>query len=208
MQQNPSNNHTAKHAMKRRSDQTDAAPCVPLALGREGQQAAAAEARGLPWNAVELQMLRGMADSLKLACVEQNLRVRQYVPIGELVPGMAYLVRRLLENTSNESWLRSGFAKNADLDALLASPDATEDRRWDALLAPEHHALTPPEAGVGDGQLFFNEPLRDFARAAGLRAGDFARGLRAGDALRAPPADWRRVATMAAACSWFLAAMR
>lgn len=162
-----------------------------LALGSHNVRSiaatlAAAEARGLPWNAVELQMLRGMADSLKLACVEQNLRVRQYVPIGELVPGMAYLVRRLLENTSNESWLRSGFAKNADLDALLASPDATEDRRWDALLAPEHHALTPPEAGVGDGQLFFNEPLRDFARAAARDA--FATAVRNFN-MPAAPAD-------------------
>ena len=40
--------------------------------------------------------------------------------------------------------------------------------------------------------------LGDLARAAGLRAGDLARGLRAGEAARAPPADWRRVATMRA----------
>ena len=47
----------------------------------------------------------------------------------------------------------------------------------------------------------------DLARAAGLRAGDLARGLRAGDAARAPPADWRRVATISATCFWLLAAM-
>ena len=29
--------------------------------------------------------------------------------IGQLLPGMAYLVRRLLENTSNESFLRASF---------------------------------------------------------------------------------------------------
>ena len=34
-------------------------------------------------------------------------RVRVYTPYGELLPGMAYLVRRLLENTSNESFLRA-----------------------------------------------------------------------------------------------------
>jgi len=29
-------------------------------------------------------------------------RVRDYCPVGEVLPGMSYLVRRLLENTSNE----------------------------------------------------------------------------------------------------------
>ena len=37
-------------------------------------------------------------------------RVRIYTPYGELLPGMAYLVRRLLENTSNDSFLRQGFS--------------------------------------------------------------------------------------------------
>ena len=34
-----------------------------------------------------------------------GLRVRAYCPVGDLVAGMAYLVRRLLENTSNDSFL-------------------------------------------------------------------------------------------------------
>ena len=42
-------------------------------------------------------------------------RVRIYAPVGELVPGMAYLVRRLLENTSNESFLRHRFAEGKEL---------------------------------------------------------------------------------------------
>ncbi len=53
-------------------------------------------------------MLHGMADQLKYAAVAMGLRIREYVPVGEMIPGMAYLVRRLLENTSNESWLRAG----------------------------------------------------------------------------------------------------
>ena len=36
---------------------------------------------------------------------KRGLRVRTYCPVGDLVAGMAYLVRRLLENTSNESFL-------------------------------------------------------------------------------------------------------
>jgi RHH-type proline utilization regulon transcriptional repressor/proline dehydrogenase/delta 1-pyrroline-5-carboxylate dehydrogenase len=44
-----------------------------------------------------------------------------YSPVGDLVAGMAYLVRRLLENTSNESFLFAQ-AEGASLDELLAQP--------------------------------------------------------------------------------------
>src|SRR4029078_11211437 len=67
---------------------------------------AAARARGLPERFVEFQALFGMADSLKTALVSLDQRVRVYGPFGELIPGMAYLVLRLLENTSNESFVR------------------------------------------------------------------------------------------------------
>ena len=40
-------------------------------------------------------------------CAPSRLRVRSYCPVGDLVAGMAYLVRRLLENTSNDSFLSS-----------------------------------------------------------------------------------------------------
>ncbi len=35
---------------------------------------------------------------------------------------MAYLVRRLLENTSNESWLKAGFMDNADVGSCSRPP--------------------------------------------------------------------------------------
>src|ERR671932_596288 len=54
---------------------------------------------------LELQVLRGLGDPLQTALARQGLRVRTYCPVGDLVAGMAYLVRRLLENTSNESFL-------------------------------------------------------------------------------------------------------
>jgi len=57
----------------------------------------------------EFQMLYGMADPLKNALVELKYRLRVYVPYGETLPGMAYLVRRLLENSSGQSMLDSGF---------------------------------------------------------------------------------------------------
>ena len=50
-----------------------------------------------------------------------GLRVRTYCPVGDLVAGMAYLVRRLLENTTNESFLHEQAAGRS-LDELLAAP--------------------------------------------------------------------------------------
>ena len=41
---------------------------------------------------------------LRDAVARRAIRTRVYVPVGAVIPGMAYLVRRLLENTSNQSW--------------------------------------------------------------------------------------------------------
>ncbi|MFM9957190.1 MAG: proline dehydrogenase family protein [Phycisphaerales bacterium] len=170
---------------------------VKLALGSHNVRSIAAaldalERRGLPRSAIELQMLHGMADQLKTAAAEMGLRVREYIPVGEMIPGMAYLVRRLLENTSNESWLKAGFLDNADEGMLLKSPhhepgasatgtsvapsDSNAPTRSRSGLAQgaskpdlyeiaaERHALTPAVKGVGDGRGFVNEPFRDFSK--------------------------------------------
>src|SRR3954453_18082205 len=73
---------------------------------------------------LELQVLRGLGDPLQTALARQGLRVRTYCPVGDLVAGMAYLVRRLLENTSNESFLHEQ-AHGVGLDELLAKPRAS-----------------------------------------------------------------------------------
>jgi RHH-type proline utilization regulon transcriptional repressor/proline dehydrogenase/delta 1-pyrroline-5-carboxylate dehydrogenase len=70
---------------------------------------------------LELQVLRGLGDELAEALAASGLRVRAYCPVGDLVAGMAYLVRRLLENTSNESFLHDQ-ARGADIGELLAAP--------------------------------------------------------------------------------------
>ena len=82
-----------------------------------------AQTLDLPKNAVEVQMLYGMAEPIKKVLVNMGYRVRDYTPIGELIPGMAYLVRRLLENTSNESFLRQSFVDAESLDKLLKKPE-------------------------------------------------------------------------------------
>ncbi len=70
---------------------------------------------------LELQVLRGLGDELQDALASRGFRVRTYCPVGDLVAGMAYLVRRLLENTSNESFLHEQ-ARGTPLETLLAAP--------------------------------------------------------------------------------------
>jgi RHH-type proline utilization regulon transcriptional repressor/proline dehydrogenase/delta 1-pyrroline-5-carboxylate dehydrogenase len=70
---------------------------------------------------VEFQVLRGLGDDLQLALAQSGHRVRTYCPVGDLVAGMAYLVRRLLENTSQQSFLHDQ-ATGVPLDELLAAP--------------------------------------------------------------------------------------
>jgi RHH-type proline utilization regulon transcriptional repressor/proline dehydrogenase/delta 1-pyrroline-5-carboxylate dehydrogenase len=70
---------------------------------------------------LELQVLRGLGDDLQDALAATGMRVRTYCPVGDLVAGMAYLVRRLLENTSNDSFL-ADQAAGKPLEELLAAP--------------------------------------------------------------------------------------
>src|SRR5712664_1058964 len=141
------------------------AEAIDLAVGSHNIRSiahalAAREARGLPQGQVEFQALYGMAQPLVRALTERGERVRIYMPFGELIPGMAYLVRRLLENTSNESFLRRGFAEHESPEALLADP--------------ERIPVAPPPRVAQD---FENEPYADFTRAA-VRD-DFAAALAA-----------------------------
>ena len=118
---------------------------------------------GLPPNTVEVQMLYGMADPIKAALVHMGRRVRVYTPFGQLLPGMAYLVRRLLENTSNQSFLRAGFLEGAPVEELLMNPLETIRRK-------QNRAVTPSRNNEKGRSRFRNEPLSDFSVAANREA--------------------------------------
>ena len=108
----------------------------------------------------EVQMLFGMADPLQRAVAGLGARLRVYLPCGDLVVGIAYLIRRLLENTASTSILRQTFAESQDLDTLLAAPRA----------APPATAVREPASA------FANTPLTDCCdrlyRFARSRAGN------------------------------------
>jgi proline dehydrogenase len=104
----------------------DARPLVRVAVGSHNlrsvsQAIAYSRLSGAEDRDLEVQVLRGLGDELQHALSAEGLRVRTYCPVGDLVAGMAYLVRRLLENTSNESFLHEQ-QRGVALEELLAPP--------------------------------------------------------------------------------------
>ncbi|MBW3668929.1 MAG: proline dehydrogenase family protein [Actinobacteria bacterium] len=118
-----------------------------------------ARAKGIPDAGYELQMLYGMAEPIQAAIRRLGLRLRIYAPVGELVPGMAYLVRRLLENTSNESFVRARFAEGRDFDELLAAPHV------DRIPAKEPPTVRP-DTDVRRAGEYVHEPHAEWRRAS------------------------------------------
>ncbi|WP_092117895.1 L-glutamate gamma-semialdehyde dehydrogenase [Desulfonatronum thiosulfatophilum] len=111
----------------------------------------------VPPERYEFQVLYGMAEPVRKGLKNVADRVRLYCPYGELLPGMAYLVRRLLENTANESFLKQSFADQADMDRLLENPLSTLEREKAQAASPQAAAREfSQRAG------FKNMPLVDF----------------------------------------------
>ena len=129
-------------------------PHVRLAVGSHNARShavaeALAEHAALPPNTVEHQTLFRTYEGMSRALITLGWTARDYVPVGELLPGMAYLVRRVLENSSQAGFLlqsRSGV----NIEALLQPPVDTA--------AP--NAIAPDAAG--------------FTRATGARWFDAA----------------------------------
>ena len=86
---------------------------------------AIAETLNIPKRRLEMQVLYGMGDKLAKALADRGYRVRVYCPYGELLPRMAYLIRRLLENTANSSFLRQNLEERP-IEELLAPPLGNE----------------------------------------------------------------------------------
>lgn len=123
---------------------------------------ATARAFGLPERTIEFQMLYGMGDAIKSTLVQLGQRVRIYAPFGELLPGMGYLVRRLLENTSNDSFLRQSFVEHTAVNDMLRNPFELSDHR-NGNGTPHNGSSSPPMHAL-TGHKFFNEPEYDFTQ--------------------------------------------
>ena len=122
-----------------------------------------ARALNVPKERYEFQLLYGMAEPIQKALLKLGEKVRIYCPCGDLISGMSYFVRRLLENTANESFLRLSFVDGIDIDNLLKDPlevikaqGNKSQTRFDneAPQRNSHNGSTP----------FRNEPVVDFTR--------------------------------------------
>ena len=115
-----------------------------------------AKAMNVPEERYEFQVLYGMAEPVRKGLLNVAGKVRLYCPYGDIIPGMAYLVRRLLENTANESFLRQSFADGAEVARLMENPQITLERELAARPEPKQEELVdglPP---------FKNDAMIDF----------------------------------------------
>jgi RHH-type proline utilization regulon transcriptional repressor/proline dehydrogenase/delta 1-pyrroline-5-carboxylate dehydrogenase len=149
--------------------------CFRTAIGSHNVRTIAhalalADSLKLPPRSFEFQLLYGMADETKQALVRMDQRVRVYTPYGELLPGMAYLVRRLLENTANQSFLRASSIDRVAEDELLMNPSLHSAHQPAAAL----HGSVNGSATDGKSQrlpdTFKNCPVADFSQEANRRA--------------------------------------
>ena len=120
---------------------------------------AMAEELRVPRDRYEFQVLYGMAEPIRRVLLKRAGRVRLYCPCGRIVPGMAYLVRRLLENTANQGFLRLMFAEGREAGELLLDPGRQAKKG-------EDHGLHDGGASEGGEGLppFSNQPPADFTR--------------------------------------------
>src|SRR5216110_2025137 len=128
-----------------------------------------ADELGVDRSRFEFQLLYGIAGPIKRALVEMGYRVREYCPVGELLPGMSYLVRRLLENTSNEGFLRAKFSENVSAEKLLRYPKELVRQNRAQLPETTIPAITEDRHHENDasiesppGNIYENSPLVNF----------------------------------------------
>jgi RHH-type transcriptional regulator, proline utilization regulon repressor / proline dehydrogenase / delta 1-pyrroline-5-carboxylate dehydrogenase len=83
-----------------------------------------AKASGAGATQFELQRLHGMGEGIyrELIKCAPDVAVRVYAPVGEHKDLLAYLVRRLLENGANSSFVHQLADENVDVQSLLQSP--------------------------------------------------------------------------------------
>ena len=100
-------------------------------------------AKGLPKDTFEFQRLHGMGETLhRLVLKSEGTRCRIYAPVGAHEDLLAYLVRRLLENGANSSFVNQIVDEDVAPETVAADPfaqigDTPDLPRGPALFAPD-----------------------------------------------------------------------
>jgi RHH-type proline utilization regulon transcriptional repressor/proline dehydrogenase/delta 1-pyrroline-5-carboxylate dehydrogenase len=103
----------------------EAAPHVypQFATHNAGTIAAILQMARATGTAFEMQRLHGMGEGVyREVLKDKTIRCRVYAPVGEHRGLLAYLVRRLLENGANSSFVHQLADETVDMEALLRSP--------------------------------------------------------------------------------------
>lgn len=111
---------------------------------------------------VDVEMLEGMANAEALALARSGETVLLYTPAtrrDDFASAVAYLVRRLEENTAPQNYLSAAFAIGHDVTVF-----EEQRRRFVDSIARRHD--------VGVTSRRFNPPAQDFATFANARDGD------------------------------------
>jgi RHH-type proline utilization regulon transcriptional repressor/proline dehydrogenase/delta 1-pyrroline-5-carboxylate dehydrogenase len=143
----------------------------------------------------EFQCLHGMGETLYDQVVgKENLDrpCRIYAPVGSHETLLAYLVRRLLENGANSSFVNQIVDESVQIDALLADPFETAR----AYQAKPHPAIALPRALYGAERknsagidLSNENTLRELASELGKQRSYRAAPLLEGSAQAGAPLD-------------------
>lgn len=131
---------------------------IKLAVGSHNIRSIAC---ALAWHKIqpslqlEFQVLYGMGETLAHNLKKMGYCVRFYCGIGELIPGMSYLVRRLLENSANQSFILNSFIQNKPAEELLASPQ---------IKLKQKPLMEITKVSTNKIKKFENHPLLDFSQ--------------------------------------------
>jgi RHH-type proline utilization regulon transcriptional repressor/proline dehydrogenase/delta 1-pyrroline-5-carboxylate dehydrogenase len=177
----------------------------------------------------EFQRLHGMGETLhNLVLAAEKTRCRIYAPVGAHEDLLAYLVRRLLENGANSSFVNQIVDETVPPEVVAAdpfrpigegprlprgpdlfAPTRVNSRGWDITHAPTLAQIDRVRAAFRDGKwhaapVIATAPARAAANAKAAPAQDIVNPVRAADIVgqvrTATPADI--AAALAAATPW------
>lgn len=119
----------------------------PMFATHNAHTLAAVSALGATRHGVlEFQRLHGMGQGLyEVVAEDQPLRCRVYAPVGAHEQLLPYLVRRLLENGANTSFVNQVHDRRIPVSTLVADPVSLVR----ALPSPRHPQLPPPPSLYG-----------------------------------------------------------
>jgi RHH-type transcriptional regulator, proline utilization regulon repressor / proline dehydrogenase / delta 1-pyrroline-5-carboxylate dehydrogenase len=124
---------------------------------------------------LEFETLEGMATGLAAALARKGAVSLVYSPIvgnDSFTSAIAYLVRRLDENTTPENFLHAlvDLAPNTEVFRAQASQFSESVRLRHTVCVDSHRSFTSPKIDLLDPRDFANEPDTDFACAGAAQA--------------------------------------